>query len=418
MLEAGLCDPKNPGPNCFLREDDQPYHIHESGYGLGLYVQDRWWTPLTWLTINPGLRFDWGHTTDWNGNTATSFFGVAPRFGANADLTQDGRNVAFAYYGRATEPINLLISADSSSTEASVTKTYRFSQGMMQWQQIDQQGGPGGIKIDPNAKMPHTDEVTFGYRREIFPNAVGSVEYTWKRIVNQWNPIEMNRVWDPTGSRVVNWVDPKTIDPMTGVGKQVFLYTTPFNPQTYRGIIFSTEGQPTPRWDYAASYTLSWTTFEDTADNPRIQQFFHGYAGSDVRHFFRLFASYELLDHLVVGGAFQYQSGTPLTKGFFNYEDGDYSLRRSPAGTTPSMPNDPKAISEFRIPDFMQLDVRLKYEVLPVRLQHKLHVVADVFNVLNEAIPTGVYATDIMRFGQVSSRQRPRRIQLGLSYVY
>jgi hypothetical protein len=82
------------------------------------------------------------------------------------------------------------------------------------------------------------------------------------------------------------------------------------------------------------------------------------------------------------------------------------------------MPNDPKAISEFRTPDFMQLDVTLRADVLPLRFQHKLQLVVDVFNVLNQALPTGITSTDIARFGQVSSRQAPRRIQLGLSYAY
>jgi hypothetical protein len=415
-LDAGLCDPKNPGPNCFLRIDDDPFYIEETGYGAGLYVQDRWWTPLSWLTVTPGVRLDWGYTHDWKNHRATSLFGVAPRLGANADLTQDGRNVAFAYYGRATEPISLLVASDTSSTEASITRVFRWSQPMMTWNQIDQQGGPGGIKVDPNAKMPHTDELTFGFRREIFPNTVGSIEYTWKRITNQWNLLEQNRIWDPSGSRVVDWVDPKTIK--DGVGTQVFLYSTPDNPVWYRSFIFSTEGQPSRRWDYSASYVMSWTTFRDTPDNPRLQQFFHGYSSTDIRHFFRLYASYDLTDHLLVGGSLQYQSGTPLTKGFFNYEDGDYSNQRSPSGTTPSMPNDPKAISEFRIPDSMRLDLRLRYDVLPLRFQHRLQVVADIFNVLNQATPTGLTATDIMRYGQVTGRQAPRRIQLGLSYAY
>ena len=56
----GLCDPAKPGPNCFLRDVTHPFYIHENGYGVGLFVQDRWWTPLRWLTINPGLRADWG----------------------------------------------------------------------------------------------------------------------------------------------------------------------------------------------------------------------------------------------------------------------------------------------------------------------------------------------------------------------
>jgi len=198
----------------------------------------------------------------------------------------------------------------------------------------------------------------------------------------------------------------------------VYNYTTPSDPVWYRGLIFSSEGQPTPNWEYSASYTLSWTTFQDTLDNPRIQQFARGYAGSDIRHNFRLLVSYNFLQDLNLGAVFNYQSGSPLTKGFFNAQDGDYGLRRSPSGTTPSMPNDPKAISEFRTPDFMQLDLRLRYDVMPHIWRHRLYLIGDAFNVLNLSLPTGVTSSDITRYGQVTGRSRPRRIQLGLSYTY
>jgi hypothetical protein len=411
-LEAGLCDPANPGPSCFLRDDTDPFNVVEKGYGVGFYVQDRWWTPLTWLTLTPGLRFDWGHSTDYLDRPVSTLFGLAPRFGFNADLTQDGRNIFFGYYGRATEPINLVISANTSSTEASVTKTFRWSQADMMWNLDSTDGGPGGIKINGSPKMPHSDEITFGFRREIFPNTVGSVEYTWKRIANTWNLLEENRIWDPTGTRVVDFADPKA------AGRTVYNYTTPDDPVWYRGLILSTEGQPSANWEYSASYTLSWTTFLDTADNPRQQQFYKGYSGTDIRHYFRVLASYDLTKDLSMGWTFNYQSGTPLTKGFFNVQDGGYTNYRSPSGTNPSMANDPKAISEFRIPDFMQLDVRLSYDVMPHIWRHRLRLVFDAFNVLNQSIPTGLTASDIARFGQVSARQRPRRIQLGLAYTY
>jgi hypothetical protein len=82
------------------------------------------------------------------------------------------------------------------------------------------------------------------------------------------------------------------------------------------------------------------------------------------------------------------------------------------------MPNDAKAISEFRLPDFMQLDLRLQYDVMPHIWRHRLRLVVDAFNILNQALPTGITSSDIARFGQVSARQRPRRIQLGLAYTY
>jgi hypothetical protein len=415
-LEAGLCDPAKPGPNCYLRDDIDPYNVYENGYGLGFYVQDRWWTPLQWLTINPGLRLDWGRSTDYLGRQATNLVGLGPRLGFTADLTQDGRNILFGYYGRATDPVSLLVSDEVGSTEASVDKTYHWTAGAPNngWgaKPVVTTGGPGGIKVSPDAKMPHTDEITFGFRRELFPNTVGSIEYTWKRIANTWNAIEMNRIWDPTGSRVVGYSDPKAQD------RQVFLYATPDDPRRYRSLILSTEGQPTPHWDYSASYTLAYTTVTLTPDNPRFQQFYTGYDSSDIRHYFRLYLSYDVTSHLAVGGTFVYTTGVALTKSFYNVEDGNYSNRRSPLGTTPSAPNDAKTISEFRPPDQMVLNLRLSYDVIPLRYQHRLHLIVDIFNALNQATPTGISAADTTRFGQVAGRQTPRRIQLGLAYNY
>jgi hypothetical protein len=126
-------------------------------------------------------------------------------------------------------------------------------------------------------------------------------------------------------------------------------------------------------------------------------------------------------DRVVLGGFFQYQSGSPTTKGFFNQELGDYSVRRSPSGTNPGSGtgvNDPTAISEFRVPDFVQLDVRLVVNLLPKAWRQELNLVVDIFNVFNLRNPTGIVADDIARFGQVSARQRPFRAQIGLRYAF
>jgi hypothetical protein len=147
-------------------------------------------------------------------------------------------------------------------------------------------------------------------------------------------------------------------------------------------------------------------------------RFFDGYLGQDQRHFLRAYGSYAGFRNLVLGALFQYQSGGPLTKGFYNAETAGYGNQRSPFGTLPSTANDPTAFSEFRLPDLVQLDLHLAYNVLPARLQHRLNVIVDVFNAFNLRTPNGITATDIARFGQVTSRQGPLRVQLALSYAH
>jgi hypothetical protein len=414
-LEAGLCDQANPGPNCYLRTDSMPFKTKENGRGIGFYVQDRWWTPMSWLTITPGLRFDLGYAEDWKGRKVSSLSGFGPRLGATADVTGDGRNILFAYYGRATEPVSLNTAGDVSSTEADIEKVSRWSQASTTWNPLYTSGGPDGVKVDPNAKMPHTDEITVGARREIVPSMVASVEYTYKRIANAWANIEVNRIWDPTGSRVVGYLDPNF------AGQTVYLYTTPDDPRWCQGLVFATEGQPTPNVDLGASYTLSWTTLRETSSNPRVQQFYDsGFSTADLRHYLRMYGSYTLGHDWVFGGYFQYQSGTPTTKAYYNVEDADYlTIRRSPAGTVPGTPNDPTTIAQFRTQGFVQADLRISYNVLPQRWQgQSLQLIVDVFNVFNTRQITDINDEDNANFGKVSARQQPLRVQLGARYEY
>src|SRR5262249_35745965 len=93
-LEAGLCDPTSANPTgCFRRTDYTPFSVHQTGMGAGAFVQDRWWTPLSWLTVIPGLRVDWGRTLDRLDREVTSMVAFAPRLGLTLDLTGDSRNV-------------------------------------------------------------------------------------------------------------------------------------------------------------------------------------------------------------------------------------------------------------------------------------------------------------------------------------
>jgi hypothetical protein len=411
-LEAGLCNPMT-GENCYRRIDTEPLNAREDGFALGFYLQDHWWTPLQWLTVNPGVRLDFGRSRDRNKRVISDLFMVSPRLGLTADLTQDGRNIVFAYYGRHTEPLSLSSASSVDAIEASKDITWQWNEMTMDYtDKVAESGGPGGVIIQKNPTMPHSDELTGGFRKEFLPNTVGSVEYTYKRITNQWSTLEVNRIWDPSGQRVVGYADP------TKEGRDVLYYWTPNDYRTYQGVIFSSEGNPSERFDYGASYTLSWTSYKATSDNPRQRKFDFGFSSADLRHYVRLFGSYNLIRNVFVGAYFRYLTGTPQTKAFYNAEDADYGNWRSPSGTTPTAANDPNGIAVFRTSDQVQLDLKLSINVLPARFQHRLMFIADVFNVLNTRTATGVTADDIARFGLITGRQAPRRLQVGLTYAY
>jgi hypothetical protein len=413
LLEAGLCNPAT-GVNCDRRTDIPSFETRQHGYAAGLFLQDKWWTSLQWLTINPGMRFDWGRTFNRTGRQVTELFGIAPRLGMTADVTKDGRNIFFAYYGRATNALPLDVVANLDDAEAGGTRVYQWNPMDRDFTtMIQQTGGPGGVLVDSKAKMPRADELTAGARREFLPGTMVGVEYTYKRFTNEWDSLEMNRIWDPSGTRVMGYADPSQW------GRAIVMQTTPNNVRNYQGVILSTEGRPTDRLDYHVSHTLSWNTFRAPyTSNPRQAIFNQGYSGADTRHFSRLYAAYYIFPWMNLGAAFVYRTGDPTTKGYYNAEFNNRSSVRSPAGTVPTVPNDPNGISELRTPAFTQLDLKMVANLLPGSTDQTLNLVLDVFNTLDQRSPTGFIATDLPTFGQITNRQDPLRIQLGLTYTY
>jgi hypothetical protein len=422
-LEAGLCDPVSNPDACLARTRNSPFRAHGAGLGAGLYLQDRWWTPLSRLTVVPGLRFDWGRTTDRKGRTASNLFSLAPRLGAIVDLTGDGRATAFAQYGRHTETLSLLTASVVDYGESSTSETLLWDPDKKDFTiPAGVQGGATGIVVDHHAKTPHMDEVSGGVRAEIAPSSSLELDYTYRHYANLWAAVETNRIWDPTGTRPVGWLDPGKTN------QDVYVLTTPDdNERTYHGFDLIAQGSPTQNWDFGASYTLSWlygsavTIYGQSAafhqyDNRRQKRFYDGFLPGDIRHSLKLFGSYTFRDRLSVGLNVAYLTGVPLTK---TYSDaGVFNFYRSPLGTEPGQGNDIQGISEFRTPDRATVDLRVVCNVLPRRLRHTLNLIADVFNAFDRQAPTSLEVRDLPTFGQATStRQSPLRVQLGLQYL-
>ena len=195
-LDEGLCNPMtNANGACFRRTDSDDIDVKEKAFGIGFFAQDRWWTPIEQLTVIPGMRADFGTSFDRNGRQVTKLFALAPRLGVTANLTRDGRNVLFAHYGRTTETLTLLVASGIDATEAGRDVTYQWNNTTRGFtNQVSESGGDGGVEIAKGNTAPHADEITGGFRREIFPNTVASVEYTYKKFSNIWGAIEVNRV--------------------------------------------------------------------------------------------------------------------------------------------------------------------------------------------------------------------------------
>ncbi len=429
LLEGGLCDdsPMSNGNGCFLRFDQPDYSQHEWGMTIGGYLQDRW-KPFKRLTILPGIRVDWGITKNTLSQTVSNLVAAGPRLGFTYDLTGDQKTVFSAFYGRSNEVMTLMLNNFADVT--SVGTVNLWNQQSHSFQPSYYTGGSGGYRIDPNMVAPHTDEITLSLRREIFHNSIASLEYTYKKTSNIYDAVEVNQIWDPTGTHVVGYVN--------GQSEQVFKVSTPdANYRLYHGIDMIVESRPTPAWDFYAAYTLSWTYGHGAEQlgqiggyigssafyNPREAMFFDGYLPEDHRHNLKLRASYTWKG-LVIGALFNYISGSPLSKGFFNQTDGGFTNYRSPQGTDPgkgssalSTPNNPQQWSEFRLPDLVNIDLRIGYDFHEFIHQHVI-LMADFFNLLNLSGVTGIDTSNSSTFSTVQARQNPLRFEVGVRYVY
>jgi Carboxypeptidase regulatory-like domain/TonB dependent receptor/TonB-dependent Receptor Plug Domain len=431
--EAGLCN-EATGVGCSNYTTAPSYRNLETGATVGLYAQDKW-KILPNLQVTPGLRLDYGTMTDAAKRNVGSLFGVGPRLAVAWDVTKDAKTVLTAHYGRSTEVMSLLAAANASPP--AVTSTYAFAGPRVGWQLQGTAGGPDGVTVDPSkARTPTTDEFSLGARRQVLGGNVVGADFIHRIYSNQWEVVETNYIFDPSGTRVVGFANGK---PGT-----VNLITTPErNTVRYTGVDLTLDARPNEYFSAFASYTLGFRYGPGTDvlgqtgpglglyqfQNPRQAEFFDAFAPGDIRHNLK-FVPTATVENFTVGGVFNYQSGAPLVRRYrvadpFLNDLRSPGILRSPYGTQPGTPNDLEQITEFRLPDTISLDVRLSYDFAKLfRLkQSRIILIADLFNVVNLAAPLSLQENDNTatvpnQFGQVLARQQPFRAQFGLRFTY
>ena len=440
--EEGLCEPEfGKTLGCFQRNHSDDRKFTLKGLSSGLFLQDHW-RVLPWLTLTPGIRFDFGQVRNPDGTPFLSQFAIGPRMGLVVDITRDQKTIFSTMYGRANEFPYLGFARDYllTSTGAKVQEKWDPPGSPNgQWVFVSQVGGEGGSIIDKNAKVPHSDAITTSLRREIFRNTVATLEHTWKRITDTWDSFETNVIWDRTGYRILDYVD--------GRPHEISLYTTTNqNTRNYQGFTLAFEGRPTPNWYLLASYTLSWlwgTGWNDPGHAHRIPQQFkfeNGWQPEDTRHWMNIAASYTFNFGLTIGGRLEYNSGLPRDRYYIatGLPDTNKNInRRTPRGTTPgncagTIPgqgsfipastecdNDVGRIAEYRTPPRAQLDLQLSYDFYILLRQH-ISLVFYVNNIFNDRTPYQLNENDANSgtFGQVGARYGALSFRLGARYDF
>jgi hypothetical protein len=145
--------------------------------GTSLFFQDTF--RLHKFTFNLGLRAEqWQHYASEGTKIFTFDWAVAPRLSAVYDVLGNGRQKAFAYYGRYYDPIRTNMTAFAGSISGRVREEQVYALG--QWVNYRTRGGSiaQDAFIAPTTKTPYTDDITLGYQVDLGQQVTAEISYT------------------------------------------------------------------------------------------------------------------------------------------------------------------------------------------------------------------------------------------------
>ncbi|WP_224244510.1 TonB-dependent receptor [Hyalangium gracile] len=436
----GICDPEDPTTFQFcqtrtdfydLNGEQKPLTTDASVMTLGAFLQDRF-TINRYLTVVGGLRFDAGRLYSDDGQFITNLTGFGPRLSGTYDVFGDRNTLITAFYGRSNDIGDVFVAQSANPELAQVTASWTgtaFAEcaPFVAATGCRNAGGATGRVFDKDAKTPHVDELSFGLRQAVGDKAAVGADFTYRKYSNMWVDEEINQLWDPSGTRIIGYVDPSQ-------PQAIVKLTTPDDAwRDYRGMDLWVQGKA-GAWDLLANYTLAFANgtvgnyFDGYGDNPRMKSFFKGPNPDDIRHTIKGSIGYVTDFGLDFGFRFRYLTGTPLWMTMQNPTPNNGSLYRSPRGTGYTVNantgradlNEPSNVAILRNPDQFIIDAQARYDVgRPLGLKQKLELTFLVVNLLNNTDATALnqtYNTANQQYGSVFSRSRPLQAELLLRF--
>jgi hypothetical protein len=449
----------------------QPFQLRTYNYPVlawqrlnegGAFVQDTW-SVTDRLTLNVGMRFDSFHSflpaqTKEQGEfgTAGSFakreVGTwrlpAPRVGGILQLTEDGRTVLKATYGRYNHTPGDDF-GQAYNPNSGIITTYR-------WRDLNGNGDydPGEVNLDtngpdfvsitgqvssgssssvgavnilenPDLTMPQTHQATVSLERELTANFGARVSYSY---VRQQDLIETinGRLPYEAYNRPLSLLDPGP-DGLAGTGDD-FGFTTVWDiDPAYRGSNFVASkrvNRPDDRdqWSHTIEAILTrrtsttWGMMASVAAE-KNHRWLVGVVQSPNDEYFpldetwswqgKLTGNYQVPWQINVSGTFQIYSPiqsqrTYLFRGLPSL--GTVTIRREPYG---SISGTPRSL----------LNVRVAKDVWRSG-SRRLRLSVEGLNVLNGASPWSVISSSGATFGYFTSVDSPRIMRFGVMYAF
>jgi hypothetical protein len=278
---------------------------------------------------------------------------------------------------------------------------------------------PDGTRCDTKLRMPRVWEYTLGAEREIFTGIVLSADYIYKKFVHQWEDIETNAIWNSGGTgqdRTGMW--------KTGRAQYVYDLGTPdASRRDYHSVTVAARKR-----EGLLKMMLSYTWTKDVGtedsdyatfflDNPGQTHFYYGPLPNDHRHDIRALASYQATPWLSVGVIYNFLSGGPYNRYFYDPSYQAFIDYRAQRGNDPRGNLNPDDDAPLRLPDLSVLDVQARLSLLKW-VHQPLDIFCDVQNIMGLRTTTDVLEQDGPFWGRPIGRLPPTRARLGLEWKY
>jgi len=424
---------------------------------VGAFVDDSWKIGDR-LTVNVGVRFDhsrasmpsfpvydgWtktaGRTKEWK--DLIKWTTVSPRIGLAFQLTPDQKTLLKASYGRYYDALHMANWNWPGPNVTDWTSSYQL-EGEEEWTVYDFIPGGMAYTLDPDLKNPYSDQFSIGLERELFPNlSIGAIFiYKTEKDLIGWEDRggtyeKVNMVSPDNGQTYVVWNLVSDLETRDFWVTQPSRFGEKFD-QTYKGVMFTFNKRYSDNWQLQASLTWSRAEGLNSSAHNLDQQamiWYTGYYGRDPNDLinarglrnqdrtwvFKLSASYSFPWDILASVNYIYQTGQPIPTFVRVYPDqGERQILAAPRGE--ELPTGMQGKKRFD--PWQKLDFRLQ-KTFNVYESVKLHVMFDVFNVLNSntiaSYPTNFwYSHSGYDFWSVNYLVPdfiffPRRLQFGL----
>jgi hypothetical protein len=407
-------------------------YVHKSkAWKASFFAQDSWKISDR-LTLNPGIRFGVYRGSLPNLGEQSVFKPknpLEPRIGLTWDIFGDHKTALKLHYGRFVDSLKTgyFVGADTGTSDW----VMYLVQPDRSKVEISRYSFSDPATVDPNVRMPYSDQFTLGLEHMLTQDLSVSVTLTRRvfkefiGVVNtgaRWIPFTYTYVDEHGASQNIQLYqqDPTSTDSFLITNPKAGSYpsaiTTPKN--TYDGIILSVSKRFSNKWMFDLSYCYSQAKGNYSNDysggtgrlndhlNPNYQINAYGHLTIDATHNFKLYSSFILPFDISFSPIVRYMTGDDWTRVIsVPLLSGAPTVRIEPRGSQ-------------RLPARINFDLRIE-KTFQLAEKMKVGFYFDCFNVANRGKEIYVDSkVTSVNFGKALYVNEPRYFRVGFRFFF